>query len=64
MIHWVVNEEKIFRRKYSVNTLTDTAIVDFGCASSSSQSKKESVTSIRGRQTSCLFSLCYRVQFC
>ena len=36
-----MKEEKIFRRKYSVDTLTDTTTVDFGCASSSSQSKKE-----------------------
>ena len=33
----VVKKEKLFRRKYSVNTLTDFATVDFGCASSSSQ---------------------------
>ena len=62
--HRVMNKEKIFRRKYSVDTLTDTGIVDFECASLSSQSKKESDTSIRGRQTYCLFSLCYIVQFC
>ena len=31
----------IFRRKYSVDTLTDTATVDFGCANLSSQSKKK-----------------------
>ena len=62
--HRVVNEEKIFWRKYSVNTVTDPAIVDFGCASSSSQSKKECDTLIRGRQAYCLFSLCYIVQFC
>ena len=36
----VVKEEKIFRRKYNVSTLTDIATVDFGCASSSSQLKK------------------------
>ena len=35
-----MKEEKIFRGKYSVNTLTDIATADFGCASSSSQSKK------------------------
>ena len=62
--HRVMNKEKIFRRKYSVDTLTDTAIVDFECASLSSQSRKESDTLIRGRQTYCPFSLCYIVQFC
>ena len=31
----------ILRRKYSVDTLTDTATVDFGCANLSSQSKKK-----------------------
>ena len=36
----VVKGEKILRGKYSVDTLTDTATVDFGCASSTSQSKK------------------------
>ena len=62
--HRVENEKKIFWRKYSVNTVTDPAIVHFGCASSSSQSKKECDTLIRGRQAYCLFSLCYIVQFC
>ena len=62
--HRVVNEEKIFKRKYSVDTLTDTAIVYFVCASLSSQSKKESDISIGGRQTYCLFSSRYIVQFC
>ena len=55
-------KEKILRRKYSVNTLTGIAAVDFGCASLSSQSKKSKF--YRGRQTYCLFSLCYIVQFC
>ena len=29
----VVKEEKIFRRKYSVDTVTDVATADFDCAS-------------------------------
>ena len=33
-------KKKIFRRKYSVDMLTDTANVNFGCASFLSQSKK------------------------
>ena len=37
----VVKEEKIIRRKYSLDTLRDTATVDFGYASSSRQSKKD-----------------------
>ena len=37
----VVKEEKIFRRKCSLDTLRDTATFDFGCASLSIQSKKE-----------------------
>ena len=36
----VLKEEKIFRRKYSVDTLTDIATVNFGCASSASQSNR------------------------
>ena len=32
-----MNKEKIFRRKYSIDTLTDTAIVDFGFAGLSGQ---------------------------
>ena len=36
----VLKEEKIFRRKYSVDTLTDIAAVNFGCASSASQSNR------------------------
>ena len=32
--------KNIQKKKYSVNTLTAIATVDFGCASSSSQSKK------------------------
>ena len=35
-----VKEEKTFKKKYSVDTLTDTATVNFACVSSSSQSKK------------------------
>ena len=35
-----MKEEKIFRRKYSVDTLTDTATVDFNFASWSGESKK------------------------
>ena len=37
----VVKEEKIFRRKCSLDTLRDTATVDFGCAILSIQSKKD-----------------------
>ena len=39
-------EEEIFRRKYSVVTLTDATTVDFGCASSSSQSKEDNVIEV------------------
>ena len=56
------------KKKYSEENIVSIqwhpAIVDFGCASSSSQSKKECDTLIRGRQAYCLFSLCYIVQFC
>ena len=45
----------------SLDTLTDTATADFGCASSSSQSKRQCY---QGRLIICLFSLCYIVQFC
>ena len=45
---WVVKEEKTFRRKYSADTPTDTPFVDFGCASSSSQSKKDGVIEVDG----------------
>ena len=45
---WVVKEEETFRRKYSADTPTDTAFVDFGCASSSSQSKKDGVIEVDG----------------
>ena len=39
-------KEKIFRRKNSVDTLTDTATVNFACVSSSSQSKKDSAIEV------------------
>ena len=35
-----MKEEKIFRRKYTFDTLTDTVTIDFGCGCLSSQSKK------------------------
>ena len=35
-----MKEEKIFRRKFIFDTLTDTVTIDFGCGCSSSQSKK------------------------
>ena len=54
--------EKIFRGKYSVDTLTDTATVDFGCASSTSQSKKDDVIEVH-ELINRLFSLCNIVQF-
>ena len=38
-------EEKLCRRKYSVDTMTDIATVDFSFASSSSQSKKKTILS-------------------
>ena len=41
-----MKEEKIFRRKYSVDTLTDIATVNFGCASSLSQSKKDNIIEV------------------
>ena len=45
---WVVKEEETFRIKYSADTPTDTAFVDFGCASSSSQWKKDGVIEVDG----------------
>ena len=41
-----MKEEKISRRKYSVDTLTDTAAVNFAYISWSSQSKKESAIEV------------------
>ena len=41
-----MKEEKISRRTCSVDTLTDTATVDFSCASLSSQSKKDNVITL------------------
>ena len=41
-----MKEEKIFKKKYSVDTLTDTATVNFACVSSSSQSKKNSAIEV------------------
>ena len=38
-----MKEEKIFRRTYSVDTLTDNATVYLGHPSSSSQSKKKTI---------------------
>ena len=46
----------------SVDTLTDIATVDFGCASSFKSVKKRQCC--RGRITYCLFFFCYIVQFC
>ena len=37
---WVVKEEKLFRRKYTIDALADPATVDFGCVILSGQSKK------------------------
>ena len=47
----VVKEEKIFRRKCSLDTLRDTATFDFGCASLSVQSKKEHIWCWFSKQT-------------
>ena len=58
----VVKGEKILRGKYSVDTLTDTATVDFGCASSTSQSKKDNVIEVH-ELINRLLSLCNIVQF-
>ena len=41
-----MKEEKISKRKYSVDTLTDTATVNFAYISWSSQSKKESAIEV------------------
>ena len=46
---WVVKEEKLFRRKYTIDALADPATVDFGCVILSGQSKKWQY--YRGRQT-------------
>ena len=54
--------EKIFRRKYSVDTLTDTATLNFGCVSLWSQSKKDSAIEVD--ELIVFFPLYYIVQFC
>ena len=41
-----MKEEKIFRRKYGVDTLTDPATVNFACVGSSGQSKKDSAIEV------------------
>ena len=56
-----MKEEKISRRKYSVDTLTDTATVNFAYISWSSQSKKESAIEVG--ELIVFFSLYYIVQF-
>ena len=56
-------KKKTYSEKiYSVDTLTDTATVNFGSASSLSQSKKDNVIEVVNLIN--IFSLCYMVQFC
>ena len=57
-------KKKKYSEESSDNTLTDIATTDFGCASSSSQSKKKDNFSEVDQLMNCLFTLCYIVQFC
>ena len=56
-----MKEEKIFRRKYGVDTLIDPATVNFACVGSSGQSKKDSAIEVY--KLIVFFSLYCIVQF-
>ena len=51
-------KKKYSEKVYGIDTLTDTATVNFGCASSLSQSKKDNVIKVV-KLINILFSLCY-----
>ena len=60
-IRGLSKKKKYSEKIYSVDTLTDAATVNFGSASSLSQSKKDNVIEV---VKLIIFSLCYIVQFC
>ena len=51
-------KKKYSEKIYGIDTLTDTATVNFGCASSLSQSKKDNVINVV-KLINILFPLCY-----